>query len=185
MRRWGLALALVFAGCSGDADDDDTTNRDAGPTTCGTATMTSSRGAGHVAEPTPIDYVDDPPSSGDHRPQWAKWGEYSELGPDRWLHNLEHGGAAFLYRPGDPDGVAEALRDYATNRDPDAGGAFRYILAPYDGLPTPVAVVAWEWTYLADEVCAADLDAFLTAHYRRGPEDVASDGAFADNWITR
>ncbi|MEQ8277918.1 MAG: DUF3105 domain-containing protein [Deltaproteobacteria bacterium] len=186
MKRWGLVIALVLAGCSGDDTDDDTTmNADAGPTACGTITQTDSRGAAHVSEPTPIDYVDSPPSSGNHRPQWAKWGEYSELGPDRWLHNLEHGGAAFLYAPGDPDDVAAGMRTFATSRPADTGGAFRYILAPYDGLPQPIAVVTWEWTYLADEVCTDDIEAFLTAHYRRAPEDVASDGAFAENWITR
>lgn len=155
------------------------------PTACGVTEHIPSRGAAHVAEPAPISYDDVPPSSGDHRPQWAKWGEYSTLPPETWLHNLEHGGAALLYQPGDPDGMAAKLRSYAMARRSDDGGPFRYVLAPYQGLQERVGVVTWTWTYLATDVCQAEISAFLDEHYRQAPEDVAGDGAFEDGWIGR
>lgn len=181
--------AVLMTGCSGSGDDNVTLpipQADAGTVQgcTGRSEFLASRGAAHIAEPDPITYQDTPPSSGNHRPQWGRWGEYSSIPPERWLHNLEHGGAAFLYRPGDT-ATADAMRAYAKARPADAGGAFRYILAPYDGLPKPFTVVVWEWTYAADELCDADLGMFLSEHYRRAPEDIASDGAFTDNWIAR
>uniref|UniRef100_H3B257 Tumor protein p53 inducible protein 13 n=1 Tax=Latimeria chalumnae TaxID=7897 RepID=H3B257_LATCH len=46
-----------------------------------------------------IVYNETIPNSGPHRPKWAKYGEYIYLPPQRWIHNLEHGGFAFLYHP--------------------------------------------------------------------------------------
>jgi hypothetical protein len=143
------------------------------------------RGAMHIMPGTPINYVDNPPASGDHRFEWAKWGEYSSLPPERWVHNLEHGGAAFLYNETTTSSTVEALRAYARNRPVDEGGLFRYVMAPHAGLPTKIAVVCWTWTYEADAVCPGEIDAFLTAHYRKTFEDIPSDGPFNEGWIQR
>src|SRR5260221_8549375 len=41
----------------------------------------------------PVSYPDPPPVGGDHYPCWAKWGVHTEVvPPERWVHNLEHGG---------------------------------------------------------------------------------------------
>lgn len=151
----------------------------------GTTIETPSRGMSHIAQPTPIEYQDTPPSSGNHRAIWGKWGEYSEISPEYWVHNLEHGGVALLYGETATSTVVDALRAYAKNRPADSTGPFRYILTPYSGLPNAIAVVAWEWTYLASGVCTGELDTFLTAHYRKTFEDIPSDGSFSENWIDR
>ncbi|MCB9545499.1 MAG: DUF3105 domain-containing protein [Myxococcales bacterium] len=139
-------------------------------------------GQAHLAVDVPITYADDPPASGDHRGEWARWGAYSALPPQRWLHNLEHGGVAFLYHPCADAADVEALRAVIRARvavDP----AFRYILTPYADLPAAVAVVAWEWRYLAPCVQADVMDAFIDQHYRQAPEDIAADGGYAVGFL--
>jgi hypothetical protein len=145
-------------------------------------------GARHIPESTPLNYRDNPPSSGDHRAQWAMWGEYSALAPERWIHNLEHGGAAFLYSNTATVATSSstsALLAYAKNRAPDDGGLFRYIYTPHPALPSAIAVVTWTWTYEANAVCPEEIDTFLDAHYRKSPEDIASNGVFRDGWLSR
>jgi len=124
-----------------------------------------------------------PPSSGTHRPDWAKWGEYSYLPPQRWLHNLEHGGVALLYHPCAGKAVKEALYKLAKSIPDDATGRFRFVLTPYPELPSAVAAVTWEWTWLNDAVDETSLKAFFTTHYRKASEDVASNGGYDLAWL--
>lgn len=174
----------VDAACEGAAKVPPPT----GTSCLGTVENIPSRGANHILEPTPISYVDSPPSSGDHRPAWAKWGEYDYLGPQRWVHNLEHGGIAFLYDPCVDAGTISTLREYARGMPDDDSGPFRWVLTPYPGLGRAVAVVAWEWTWQSDCLDAAgvaDLEGFINLHYRQAPEDFASDGSYSVGWMGR
>lgn len=180
------------------SDDDDIDRVDAScqggrmplPSSCGEASVAfvESQGAEHLPQPEPISYSDNPPSSGDHRPSWARWGEYDYLPPQRWLHNLEHGGVAFLYDPCVSVAVVEALRSFARSQPEDETGAFRWVLTPYPGLSSGVAVVAWEWTWQADCLdvgLKGSLQSFIDEHYRAAPEDLAGDGGYATGWIGR
>lgn len=144
-----------------------------------------SRGNAHIRDDEPIEYELSPPSSGDHRARWGRWGEYSYMPPQRWLHNLEHGGVALLYHPCADEAVTDALREIARARPEDETGPFRWVMTPYVGLPSAVAVVAWEWTYTAECVRAEEIDAFIDLHYRMAREDVASDGRYDEGWIGR
>lgn len=139
----------------------------------------------HVAEPEAIEYPDDPPASGPHRPNWARWGEYSAIGPEWWLHNLEHGGVALLYHPCAGAETIEALRAFAQSHPGDATGPLRYVLAPSPDLPDRVAVVAWGWRYLASCARPDEIEEFVARHYRMAPEDIADDGRYTDGWIRR
>ncbi|MCA9560945.1 MAG: DUF3105 domain-containing protein [Myxococcales bacterium] len=143
------------------------------------------RGNAHIADDQPLSYDERPPSSGDHRGQWARWGEYDYLPPQRWLHNLEHGGAALLYHPCAPAETVDALRAYADGRPDDEGGPFRYVLTPYPDLPTTVAVVTWTWRWQAECVRPDEMDDFLDQTYRTAPEDIGSDGSYDTGWIAR
>lgn len=41
-----------------------------------------------------------------HRPLWARYGEYEYCPVQRWLHNVEHGAIVGLYHPcADPEEV--------------------------------------------------------------------------------
>jgi hypothetical protein len=139
----------------------------------------------HVADDVPIAYEEDPPACGPHRGQWARWGEYSYLPPQRWLHNLEHGGIALLYHPCAPSALVDQLRTFATTRAPDEGGNFRWVLTPYPELPTAIGLAAWGERYLADCFELERALDFVDRHYRQAPEDVGSDGAYSTNWIGR
>ncbi|XP_060704114.1 uncharacterized protein tp53i13 isoform X3 [Hemiscyllium ocellatum] len=46
-----------------------------------------------------IEYNEQIPNSGMFRPIWAAYGEYLYVPPQRWVHNLQRGGVAFLYHP--------------------------------------------------------------------------------------
>ena len=140
-------------------------------------------GAAHVSEPEPISYEYDPPSSGPHRPNWAKWGEYEYLPPQRWLHNLEHGGVALLYDPCADDAVVDSLREFARARPDDDGGVFRWVLTPYPGLDTVWAAVTWENVLSGDCFDGAAIGAFVDAWYRTAPE--ARDGSYDRLWLGR
>tara|TARA_B100001093_G_scaffold502379_1_gene555277 strand:- start:145 stop:498 length:354 start_codon:yes stop_codon:yes gene_type:complete len=114
---------------------------------------------------------------------WACWGEYSFLPATRWLHNLEHGGIAFLYNPCAPDSVIDDLRNYARTSPGDETGPFRWIMTPYENLPTAVAVVAWEWVYQANCIRPDEIGEFIRQHYRQAPEDIAAPGTFSSGYL--
>ena len=139
----------------------------------------------HIDVPEPIEYADWPPAGGPHRPQWARWGEYSFLPPQRWVHNLEHGGAAFLYHPCAPTELVDELRTYAQALPDDEAGAFRWVMTPFPDLPSSVAVVTWGHVYLAECVQPDELDAFVAETYRQAPEDVGSNGPYSAGWVGR
>ncbi len=59
------------------------------------------RGQEHVSGK--VEYVDNPPSSGDHNPEAALDGIYvpgTSPDPESWVHSLEHGRIVVQYRPG-------------------------------------------------------------------------------------
>ncbi len=139
--------------------------------------------ADHIDLPTPISYTDVPPASGAHRPAWGKWGAYSFLPQQRWLHNLEHGAVAILYHPCLPEAEVAKLRAWANAVPADAGGPFRWVLTPYPNLPGAVGLVAWGHVYLASCWNAAEAEAFIKDYYRKSPEDEAANGTYADKWL--
>gem|GEM_PF-2155879 len=144
--------------------------------------------AAHVAEETPITYADTPPLAGDHRGQWGKWGEYDYMPPQRYLHNLEHGGVAILYDPCLDDASKETLRAWVRAKEPDTTGAFRWVMTPYAGLPAKVGIIAWQHGLFVDCWAESDLnaaEAFLTDHYRKASEDVPFDGTYTKGWLGR
>jgi hypothetical protein len=75
----------------------------------------------------------------------------------------------------------DELREYAHSR----GDGFRHVLTPYVGMESAIAVVTWEWTYIAECVDSAPIDEFLDAHYLQAPENVVGDGRYDSGWIGR
>ena len=142
----------------------------------------TSVGQDHAQLPEPITYQHHPPSSGTHRPAWAKWGHYSYLPPQRWLHNLEHGGIALLYHPCAGPAMRDELWAYARAAKPTAGD-FLWILSPYPALPAAAAIVAWEEVLLMEKLDKAEIDKFVQEYHRYGPEDVAMSGSYNLGWL--
>lgn len=146
----------------------------------------------HVPEGTPVTYGHAPPASGPHWPCWAPWTTASkQLRPERFVHNLEHGGIALLYRCEPPDGgfapgafadggspcpdeaaAVAALRDGAPL---DEAGKPRYLVTSQAALPTRFAAVAWGWTLELDALDADSLACFARAHLSQAPENYGGD----------
>lgn len=190
------SLALAFTACGETPEpvpDFACATPDPVPTACPAGVTTGLPKAErdvvavHIDDKTAIAYAAVPPTVGNHRGMWAAWGEYTFLPPQRWLHNLEHGGAAFLYQPCAPKATIDALRAFVQKRPADSGGRFRYVLTPFPGLKTPIAVVTWGWKFEGTCVGPTDtaaIEAFLQAHYRDAPEDFDFPGTFKDGWIS-
>ena len=135
-------------------------------------------GGNHVAEGTAVTYTANPPSSGNHWPCWAKWGvAQTVLPPERYVHNLEHGGVVLLYRctAAACEDAKNALAAVAAAAPDAPTGGHRIVVNADATLPTAFAAVAWGWTYSADTVDQANLLCFIQAHQGQGPEDVSSD----------
>ncbi len=142
-----------------------------------------SDGAGHYNNPIGLCYDESPPSSGPHRSMWGRWGEYEYMPPQRYIHNLEHGGVAILYHPCVEKEIVDSLRALACSIPDDDGGEFRWVLTPYVDLPSNIAVVAWEWTYLNDCFDAVTINEFIDEHYRNAPEDFYYNGSYDSLYV--
>jgi hypothetical protein len=137
----------------------------------------------HIQAPEPIAYEANPPTHGAHRPQWGRWGEYMYLPPQRWIHNMEHGGVVALYHPCAPASVVLELRELMRDFDGMNQGEFRWILTPYPDLKSTLAIVAWQWVYQAPEFREDEVRHFVEDHYNMGPEDVGPHGGYDDRWL--
>jgi hypothetical protein len=163
-------LLLILAACGGEKEPTVEASVEACSVCEGGCLLESipSPGAAHTTEP--IDYADRPPTGGDHNPCWAEWGVHVEAVEDeRWVHNLEHGGVAFLYNcpAGCPDEVAamtalvEGLPAWA-------------LLSPYSEMEAPFAVVSWQRRLVLQ---CADIDAmraFYEDNVNHAPESTTS-----------
>lgn len=178
-----LVLALFGAGCG---DDSGPSGYPEGtPLVCDDAQIEEAPewegSAVHVSPAESVEYQTSPPAIGSHYGLWLSWGRYNNpIKAENYVHNLEHGGIAILHNcEGDDDceALVDGLEVYARNRPLDDGGPFRWILAPWPEMPSRVALVAWGWVLHADCLKEEEFDAFIDAHYRMAPEDVASGGS--------
>jgi hypothetical protein len=143
--------------------------------------------AEHVPIGTDVQWDSNPPSSGPHFPIWAAYQAYSTPVPrGYYVHDQEHGGVVLLYRCDDAGGcpdVAAALQA-ASDSIPDdplctSGGEgvrVRTVITPDPLLDVPIAAAAWGWTYRAQCLDQASLNAFAQAHYGQGPEVLCNNG---------
>lgn len=161
---WFLALA-----CGDDESEPRPPLSDAGElcTSCGGCTealaVTSAMHVmGHVT------YPDTPPASGPHNGRcWSDWGvQDAEVPPERWVHNLEHGGVVVLHKCADGcEAELSTLRQLVNAR------AFT-LLTSYDELPTRFAVISWGFRLLSDCLDRAAFEAFYDTHVNRAPESL-------------
>ena len=183
-----LTLALITVGCAQDGADSpaDAGNSDAAAdqdasvandasrpakicSSCGDCEESVAAGTAlHVIDP--VEYTDPPPVGGNHDPCWADFGVHEEaVAPERWVHNLEHGGVAFLYHcPGGCDAEVAMLASLSTNQRPFA------LVTEYAALPARFAAVAWGHRLVTDCFDAAAFGAFYDAHADQAPESSTS-----------
>lgn len=135
----------------------------------------------------PIQWLTNPPSSGNHYGVWARWGAWRDLPRGNWVHNLEHGGVALLYQC--PSGTCDATRDALVAAaagfpgDPACGPVdaspprVRVVITNDREITTPVAASAWGAVYEATCVDAPSLRQFYAMFAGHAPEDLCADGS--------
>jgi len=122
--------------------------------------------ANHVEEGAPLTYRNRPPSSGVHYgtlPQASEYRMYDQpLSPGRWVHMLEHGAVAVLYRPDlcDDSCVATLAAVYDSAPRSNLVPVRHLVITPYQNMDHAIAVVAWGYV---DEMDTADKDRILNA----------------------
>jgi hypothetical protein len=80
----------------------------------------------------------DPPSNGQHYPEWAPWNFYTEaVNPRQVVHNEEHGGVIVWWGPNVADGTVAKLHDWYLAEPTGSFGT------PYAKLGSKVAITAW------------------------------------------
>ncbi len=121
--------------------------------------------ANHVEEGAPLSYRNRPPSSGVHYgtlPQASEYRMYdTPLSPGRWVHMLEHGAVAVLYRPDLCDAACVQVLGQVFDQAPRSsivGGIRHLVITPYQNMDHAVAVVAWGYV---DEMDQVDKDRVL------------------------
>jgi hypothetical protein len=93
----------------------------------------------HVASLTKtLPWNTDPPSNGQHYPEWAVWGFYTQaVNPRQVVHNEEHGGVILWWGSQVPQSTVSALRSFYNQQ---ADGVFG---TPYPKLGSKIAITAW------------------------------------------
>ncbi len=95
------------------------------------------------------------------------------LPPERWVHNLEHGGVVILYRcDGDCAALVGQLRDVFVTFPREKHGEVKLVVTPAPRLETPLTAVAWRWIEQLPGFDRDRLLRFYEAHVDRAPEDV-------------
>ena len=129
----------------------------------------------HLPEGSTLLQRNRPPSSGPHDANRAAYGSSSSpVAPGAWIHALEHGGIAVLFKCGtqpECDSTARQLGDevYAKARD-GAFGERKVVVTPYQDMDSPFAAVAWGRVLRLDHIDAAQILAFYDRYLDRGPE---------------
>jgi Protein of unknown function (DUF3105) len=135
-------------------------------------------GANHEQkEFTAADYKTNPPTSGNHTPDWYDDGVYEpETTPSlgRLVHTLEHGRINIQYKPGTPAETVAQLEALVASEDMNEG----YHLLLYQnttGMKPAVAATAWTHSLTCPRMNDKVFDAIRTFRARyidKGPETV-------------
>jgi len=116
-----------------------------------------------------------PPSSGPHYAGRAAYGAFeSPVPPGDWVHVLEHGGVAVVFKCADATECGATAGRLRTEVYDQAGnGAFgerKLVITPYQEMDSPIAAVAWGRILELHEIDAEQILAFYNRYLDRGPE---------------
>ena len=123
----------------------------------------------------PTDYKTNPPTSGNHTPDWYDDGVYApgdtpNLG--KTVHPLEHGRIEIQYRPGTPKATVDQLEALLGEND---DGYHMLLFQNATGLKAQVAATAWTHSLTCPKMNDKVFDAMRTFRSRyidKGPERV-------------
>ena len=122
------------------------------------------------------DYKTNPPTSGNHTPDWYEDGIYEpgdvpSLG--KLVHPLEHGRIEIQYKPGTPKETVEQLEALLASEE---DGYHMLLFENTSGMEAAVAATAWTHSVTCPTMNDKVFDAFRTFRDRyidKGPERVA------------
>jgi hypothetical protein len=127
-----------------------------------------------------VTYAFCPPTSGTHfsvagqapLPR-AFYGPDKVERPGNWLHNLEHGGVAFLYKGTPTQDILDSMRTAMDSSAPGSKAATcgvpnQVIVVRFDDMNTPFALVAWDRAMLLD-TWNPDLAMTFAQQWQDGP----------------
>ncbi|XP_019850077.1 PREDICTED: uncharacterized protein LOC109580924 [Amphimedon queenslandica] len=128
-----------------------------------------------------LHYSATPPLSGDYRPLAPKYGEYSYLPPQRWLHVLKYGAVVLLYHPCAPMDQVIAMKDILS------GCMRKHIITPYPHLSEekPLALVTLGCMYNMSWVDKAPVEEWITAHALKASESVVTQDGEYDSGLVQ
>ncbi|PJJ62389.1 DUF3105 domain-containing protein [Compostimonas suwonensis] len=128
--------------------------------------------AGHV-EGT-VDYAQIPPAGGEHNAAWLNCGIYDQPVPnENAVHALEHGAVWVTYDPSLDAETVDAIRAKMPST--------YEVLSPFDGLPSPIVLSAWNAQLQLDSVDDPRFAQFFEEYWKseKAPEPGAPcTGAF-------
>jgi len=120
----------------------------------------------HIDPNGPVpQYNSNPPTSGPHAPSPVPCGIYRQAVPDTaQVHDLEHGVVIVQYDPSLTDEERDRLEAFGR----DAGT--HVIVAPREGMDTPIAATAWTKLMTLETVDIAAIEGFYGQFAQFGPE---------------
>lgn len=175
----GIVFAIIFVTALVVPQNTDLGSGPKGLHTGGHIPLDPDDGRGHIDDNAqsggPYSVV--PATSGPHwfgpttlvgLPAPARWGRYDIVLPDEILiHNLEHGGIGLHYDCEEPCPETVQALDDIIPRNPS-----QYIMSPYTGLPSKIAITAWRHHLYLDEVDLEEIRRFIDEYQDRAPEHV-------------
>ena len=130
-------------------------------------------GQAHVEVGSVINYNTYPPASGSHYPTPAPWQFFDQpVPPGYWVHNLEHGGIAVLYKcPADCEPLKNNLKALQKSLPTTKYGYPKVVMVPDDKIDGQLAVLAWRRREILPTYDENAIRKFYNAWVGRGPED--------------
>lgn len=130
-------------------------------------------GYDHLQVGTPIEYRAHPPASGPHYPAPAPAGVYPDgLLPGYWVHSLEHGYIVLAYKPPVAKELLAQFQEMVKDFPPSKFGNVKFVIAPYDQMIHPFAVMSWDWRLWLDAFDRGTVLEFYKQHVDHGREDL-------------
>ncbi|KAK9878677.1 hypothetical protein WA026_023124 [Henosepilachna vigintioctopunctata] len=126
-----------------------------------------------------IEYNTLVPTYGDHRPLWPRYGEYTFVPKQRWVHSLEHGSIVMLYHPCANGNEVNILKKIIK------GCLYQYVITAFNELEAkrPIVLVAWGARLELSKVDPEMVINFIRKFAYKAPEKVTNDGQYDKNLL--
>jgi len=137
-------------------------------------------GSSHAQMGSPLTHKHQPPSSGNHYSQQGvapvPWAPYRQAIPEGdWLHNLEHGGVALVYRCSATECDDFYAKAQQLSRSLPRDSKFnevKFVSTPYPNMQPKLAVLSWGREEDLSTLDGAAILDFYQRNVDHGPESI-------------